>query len=158
MIGIKVRNLDRVKAFIDTLPRNIRGEAAKEAGIYLIGNDSRGLKHYPARVVHGEGNPYLWNSEKQRRAYFATNGFGKGIPYTRSNSLKNGWKMIDNGVKAQVVNTVPYAGYVVDADQQRGHAADKWRLVSAVIASNIVGMFQSINRVVQKWIDRNEPK
>ena len=158
MIGIKVRNLDRVKAFIDTLPRNIRGEAVKEAGTYLIGNEQRGLKHYPARITHNEGNPYQWQSEKQRRAYFATNGFGKGIPYSRTNQLKSGWKLVDYGVKAQVTNDVPYAGFVMDADQQRGHRADKWRLVSEVIASNIAGMFQSIEYVLQRWIDRNEPK
>jgi hypothetical protein len=157
MITIKTRNLEKVKQFIDTLPRNIRGEAAKEAGIYLIGNDRRGLKHYPARVQHGEFNPYQWQSDKQRKAYFASNGFGKGIPYSRSNSLKGGWHQIGGGVNTQIVNNVPYAGYVVDADQQRGHAADKWRLVSDVIASNIAGMFQSINRVLQRWINRNEP-
>lgn len=27
--------------------------------------------------------PIRWASEKQRKAYFATNGFGKGIPYKR---------------------------------------------------------------------------
>ena len=158
MIQIKVRNLDRVREFISTLPRNIRGEATKEAGTYLIGNDSRGLKHYPARVQHGEANPYQWQSEKQRRAYFASNGFGRGIPYVRRNELKNGWKMISKGVDMRVVNDVPYASFVVDQFQQRGHRADKWRLVSEVIKSNMTGMFQSINRVLQEWINRNEPK
>lgn len=28
--------------------------------------------------------PIKWDSEKQRRAFFATNGFGKGIPYKRT--------------------------------------------------------------------------
>jgi len=40
--------------------------------------------------------PIEWTSEKQRRAYFATNGFGKGIPYKRKTgkrSLMGGWKV-----------------------------------------------------------------
>lgn len=28
--------------------------------------------------------PVTWDSERQRRAYFATNGFGAGIPYSRT--------------------------------------------------------------------------
>ena len=28
--------------------------------------------------------PVTWDSERQRRAFFATNGFGKGIPYKRT--------------------------------------------------------------------------
>lgn len=40
--------------------------------------------------------PIEWTSEKQRRAYFATNGFGKGIPYKRKQgkrSLMGGWRV-----------------------------------------------------------------
>lgn len=40
--------------------------------------------------------PIEWTSERQRRAYFATNGFGKGIPYKRKTgkrSLMGQWKV-----------------------------------------------------------------
>lgn len=129
MIGIKVRNLDRVKAFIDTLPRNIRGEATKEAGIYLIGNNRRGLKHEPKQVP--------WTT------------------YTRTHKYTEGFRQIDEGVKSKIVNEVPYAPY---PRTRWAGAPWNWRTIEAVIASNLAGMFQSINRVVQKWIDRNEPK
>ena len=32
--------------------------------------------------------PVQWDSEKQRRAFFATNGFGHGIPYERTGKTK----------------------------------------------------------------------
>lgn len=32
--------------------------------------------------------PIQWDSEKQRRAFFATNGFGHGIPYNRTGNTK----------------------------------------------------------------------
>jgi hypothetical protein len=35
--------------------------------------------------------PVQWDSEKQRRAFFATNGFGKGIPYTRDGGYERSW-------------------------------------------------------------------
>ncbi len=157
-LKINTRNLEAVKEFISTLPRQIRGQATEAASEYLIGNESRGLKHYPARVQHGADNPYQWQSGKQRRAYFASNGFGKGIPYQRTNSLSDGWTTINDGVKTAIVNDLPYATYVMDEYQQRGHKADGWRLVSQIISTNIRGMYQQIDKVLREWIGRNEPK
>jgi hypothetical protein len=37
--------------------------------------------------------PVKWDSDKQRKAFFATNGFGKGIPYVRTNQYVNGWQV-----------------------------------------------------------------
>jgi hypothetical protein len=37
--------------------------------------------------------PIQWDSERQRRAYFATNGFGRGIPYVRQGSYIRGWQV-----------------------------------------------------------------
>lgn len=34
--------------------------------------------------------PIDWDSERQRRAFFATNGFGKGIPYRRTHAMRLG--------------------------------------------------------------------
>ena len=52
----------------------------------------RGIKQFMARLRHKMRSeagdrityPVKWDSEKQRRAFFATNGFGKGIPYKRT--------------------------------------------------------------------------
>lgn len=45
--------------------------------------------------------PVHWDSEKQRRAYFATDGFGEGIPYRRTYKRPNAWqrRLISNGVE-----------------------------------------------------------
>lgn len=37
--------------------------------------------------------PVNWDSPKQRRAFFATKGFGKGIPYKRTHQYRFGWKV-----------------------------------------------------------------
>jgi hypothetical protein len=34
--------------------------------------------------------PIQWDTERQRRAYFATNGFGAGIPYKRTHAMRLG--------------------------------------------------------------------
>lgn len=37
--------------------------------------------------------PVQWDSQKQRRAFFATNGFGKGIPYQRTFGSASTWQV-----------------------------------------------------------------
>ena len=37
--------------------------------------------------------PVQWDSERQRRAFFATGGFGIGIPYRRTNRYRLGWSL-----------------------------------------------------------------
>jgi len=37
--------------------------------------------------------PVQWDSAKQRRAFFATNGFGKGIPYQRTFGSASAWQV-----------------------------------------------------------------
>lgn len=38
-------------------------------------------------------SPVQWDSERQRRAYFASNGFGAGIPYVRKGDYIRGWSV-----------------------------------------------------------------
>lgn len=37
--------------------------------------------------------PIDWDSERQKRAFFATNGFGAGIPYRRTHAMRLGIKL-----------------------------------------------------------------
>lgn len=74
--------------------------------------------------------PLVWASAKQRRAYFATNGFGKGIPYRRTGNLSRGWAVAvtldaDGGV-IQLTNDQPYARYVQGPDAQLMHIDTGW--------------------------------
>jgi hypothetical protein len=129
MISIRTRNLERVKQFIDTLPRHLRGEAAKEAAIYLIGNERRGLQNYPKQVP--------WT------------------PYVRTQKYRFGFQRTGEGVNTKIVNEVPYAGYV---RTRWAGMPWNWRTIAKVIIDNTTGMLQSVNRVLQAWIHKNEPK
>ena len=154
MIKIEVRKLDELKQKLDEIPRGARGEATEAAAMALIGNERQGLQYYPPRVLHGEGNPYQWQSERQRRAFFATNGFGRGIPSERTYALRFGWKAQDWGdrTKIKVINDAPEARFVMGDDQQRGHTADGWRHYQQVIADNINLMFLRADQAVARWL------
>jgi hypothetical protein len=67
--------------------------------------------------MHEPGNaptyPIKWDSEKQRRAFFASNGFGGGIPTVRRNAIPQGWKKTPmRGGSLQVLNTEDGAMFV----------------------------------------------
>lgn len=157
MIKISTRGIEELKAYLATLPRKTKIAAMSAAAEYLIGNDQHGLKHNPARVQHGIDNPYVWESEKQRRAYFATNGFGGGIPYQRTGTLKDAWKYTaqnSNWTMVKLENPTPYAKYVQGDQIQRGHIADNWRHYSDVIATNIKGAIRAAQAAVNALLKR----
>lgn len=60
--------------------------------------------------------PIDWQTEKQRRAFFATDGFGGGIPHVRTHDLSKAWMIVKSEVGADIVvqikNPRPEAKFV----------------------------------------------
>lgn len=60
--------------------------------------------------------PIHWKTAKQRRAFFATNGFGQGIPTARTHGLVEAWKgsvdSFEDGGALVVENRSPTALFV----------------------------------------------
>lgn len=62
--------------------------------------------------------PLAWRSEKQRRAYFASKGFGRGIPTKRTGRIRKAWRVLYIPVKQggggtiQITNSEPAAQFV----------------------------------------------
>lgn len=87
----------------------------------------------PSGVAH----PIQWTSDKQRRAYFATDGFGAGIPYRRTGKVNRGWELFaveraGGQVEIVLLNTDPAAPFVFgtfnnnDRTQQQFHRNSGW--------------------------------
>ena len=79
---------------------------------------------YPPRWVN-------WDSEKQRRAFFATNGFGRGIPTSRTGTYARSWRVLKDGDGYMLDNPTPYAVYVggdVEMSRQSRIHAGRWQL------------------------------
>lgn len=150
-----VRGFDKVKEFIASIDRGYKIAAMREIAKYLIGDERHGLKHNPARVNHDENNPYQWQSEKQRKAYFATNGFGGGIPYQRTGNLANAWTYEEKNNDWNTValtNDSEYGVFVQGDNIQKGHKVDGWRIMADVIATNIAGAIRAGQQAVDRLI------
>ncbi len=128
MISVQVRNVERIKQKLEKLPIKIRGIATTEASRYLIGNEQRGLQHYPAPP----------SSSMYRRTY----------------KLRFGWQVSgwNDGTKVKVENKVPYAKYVQGTNTQAWMHRDRWRTVSQVVSDNIRGAMKAIDQAVARYI------
>lgn len=124
--------------------RSIRGDAEKR----LIPQ----LQAEPSTVVY----PVAWTTERQRRAFFATNGFGAGIPTRRTGKTRAGWALVGEITSAgagagalRVENNVPAARYVYFPRQQQFHKNTGW--VGSDTINRIV--FEESEVLMNKLID-----
>lgn len=90
--------------------------------------------------------PIQWDSDKQRRAFFATNGFGGGIPHQRTGKLAGGWKResLDNGFV--LVNRFKGAKYVwgnVRGEYQSQIHVGRWPLLRDIL-NNVIARLPKI--------------
>ena len=80
--------------------------------------------------------PIQWDSERQRRAFFATGGFGNGIPYERTGATEQAWEntAIANGYLVSNVGhkAVFVYGSASGIGQSRIHAG-RWRIFRPVV-------------------------
>jgi hypothetical protein len=85
------------------------------------------LQYEPEEVKY----PIIWTSLRQRQAFFATEGFGRGIPTYRTHKTARGWTMKRKFNKGSgyvfVENKTRYLKYVVLDRQQYFHELTRWR-------------------------------
>lgn len=90
-------------------------------------NEVLDLLRFDAPPVH---YPIQWTSERQRRAFFATDGFGRGIPTRRTDKI-NQWRYEVIGNALVIQNNADHLIYVRGtfrsiAPMQRFHMNTGW--------------------------------
>ena len=158
MITARLHGQKELTAYLKKVQRGTKINAMTAATGYILGDERHGLRHAPKRVQHGESNPYQWQSEKQRRAYFATDGFGGGIPYQRTDELVNAWEIVHSSDwrRVAIENTWDKATFVIGDDQQKGHKADGWRYYLDVVKTNLKGAIQAAQRAADAFVNRTK--
>jgi len=68
------------------------------------------------KVMKEEGqpptHPIQWDSVKQRKAFFASDGFGRGIPTKRTGEYTKGWQVIKTEDGYDVGNPLTHSKYI----------------------------------------------
>lgn len=104
--------------------------------------------------------PIKWDSERQRRAFFASDGFGRGIPARRTGNYNARYRIIraDNGYTIE--NTARYGRYVggsaYGTGQSRIHAG-RWLLMRDVVEAQVEELPQEIAAEIE-MVARRLPK
>jgi hypothetical protein len=118
--------LDAIRAAAEVMPEWMARYVRRDLRPFVSQFVDRTLRREPGPVVY----PFLWASELQRRAFFATDGFGHGIPYRRKRRYIHGWHVIgdytDTFSGITVSNDWPAAEFVGGRRQQRGHRQTGW--------------------------------
>lgn len=96
--------------------------------------------------------PIQWSSAKQRKAFFATDGFGRGIPTKRTGALVKAWEVSfqsDGDTFAIVAtNDKPYARYVIGENQQPFHRNTGWYQADEVILEATI---EAQDALIETW-------
>ncbi len=107
------RNIKQVPRLMQNAMKGKRGRLANKA--------LRALTREPGKPNY----PLRWQSARQRRAFFASGGFGRGIPTQRSGKLLQSWDVkyenTSEGGVVSLVNPVSYMKFVQGDEAQRFH-------------------------------------
>lgn len=126
-----------VNVRVDTTVLDAIRETARKAPGLMVTAYTRATRRLRARMLQelrqaGKPPQYPldWQTPKQRKAFFASNGFGGGIPSQRTGELEAGYKVdiapLESNAAAMVItNSAPHARYVSGEQVQRMHI-DRW--------------------------------
>lgn len=157
-IKFTTRNLEAVQKFIKDIPRGAKIAVMEAFSEYIVGDENHGLKYEPPQVTHDASNPYQWTSEKQRKAFFATDGFGRGIPTVRTHDGVNSWTVTKKDSNWTQVKIEGGNKFVQGEQQQRGHAADGWRKYADIVTDNMAGAMRHARARLGQWLRERAKK
>ena len=126
------------------------------------------LRDKPPRRAYPGDYPIEWTSENQRKAFFASDGFGGGIPTKRTDSIINSWEVFgqsgNDGYSIITQNTNPASRFVVGSlakdvaraarFQQKFHAITGWKLATIAV-QEWTGIAQQLFAKQVPWRFRN---
>jgi hypothetical protein len=105
------------------------------------------------------GSPFEWSSERQRKAFFASDGFGGGIPTQRTYELaQSGTFAINEGYLAvEYQNTAPYSKYVISSnDVIIGHRKRGWKPINQFVVAKSKDIAKVFEKAVKEAWNKME--
>jgi hypothetical protein len=128
----------------------------QQRGNQLAGRALAALKTVPGNPIY----PIRWTSDKQRKAFFASKGFGRGIPASRHNppTVLEGWGAgfvaTDEGGAVQLFNDVPYMRFV-QGDRAQGFHLDTGYVQLDDVQQDAFAEMEGV--AIQEWFEAADP-
>jgi len=161
MLNIKIKNIEKVTAFLRTVELGTKTAAGRAMAEYLIGDVNHGLKHYPSyrHVPYSEIGGFV--SDRQRRYVMARISEGSITPgISASNGyFRDAWRIAGEGPRYIMRNDVEYGGFLVgDNTQALRPQRQGWRKITQNISDNIQGAIRHATAKVNEWLRANAKK
>jgi hypothetical protein len=103
--------------------------------------------------------PIKWDSEKQRRAFFQSSGFGSGIPHQRQGALpdsfeKSAIEASEGLIQGKVYSIAEWAKFVMGEGRQSNIHVGRWKTDAGIareITPEVIKLFNdALLRAVQE--------
>ncbi len=121
-----------------------------------------------ARIMQRAGLPIRypvdWDSEKQRKAFFVTDGFGHGIPYNRTGAYERGWtysaitggySVSNIGHNAMFLSGNPSGAPIgVSGKLQSNIHRNRWRLIKPVLDAVLARLPENLLKAIGIEVNR----
>jgi hypothetical protein len=153
-IRVSIRGIEEWKSFLASIPRGVKGIATRAFAEYVLGDSNHGLRHPAAYKYVSRKSAYgrTFFSLKQQRWFFAS---GARVGNFRTGRLMAGWHIQGSAeTRLYLINSVPYAGYVIGNSQAAQPRKVGWRTAYEVVKSNFAGGIRAAQRAVDAWLGR----
>jgi hypothetical protein len=151
-LRVSIKGIDEWKAFLKSIPYGVKGVAMRAFAEYVMGDSRHGLKHPAAYRYVSRKSAYgrTFFSDAQRRWFFAN---GAKVGNFRTGRLMKAWSIGGSAqTRLYLINSAPYAGFVIGSGQARQPAKVGWRPAIEVVMSNFRGGIAAAQRAVNAWL------
>jgi hypothetical protein len=154
-ISVDTNKITRLKTKLVKYPPNAIKAGLKAAEDYL-NDDQFKMSMYPPSQ---SGSPFEWSSDKQRKAFFASDGFGGGIPTQRTYELaqQGVFSMNEGYLTVEYQNYAPYNKFVISSnDVIIGHRKRGWQPVNKFVVAKSKDIAKVFEKAVKETWARME--
>jgi len=150
-ISILVKGVSGVQNMLKKIPIGAKGVVAHAIGLYLLGDERHGLKHYAPykKVSRKQAYGVTFSSDKQRRWFWANR---PAIPYRRTGAQGKAWGLEGKSTNIRIVNRDPSVKYT--RGQTNLHRLMGWQTAMGTIRSNMKGALRAGFQALLRFIGR----
>lgn len=164
-ISFKIRNLEKVKKYLDSLPRGVTFVALEAISKWLVGDSQSGLRHSePYKfVTRKSAYGFSFFTDRQRRWFFWALGAGKINPgqNNRTGKSTEAWTYTPQekgkNYSFRLVNDTA-GGYWTRSDKYQARQLGKvgWWKIAKVVAKNLPSAIKAARAAVKGYLQKNK--
>jgi len=119
-----------------------------------IYNVAVAIRHAMKQVGSAVSYPIKWDSIRQRKAFFASNGFGGGIPTKRSGRYVKEWQIIKTELGYDVGNPLSHSKFIGGTARSTGRQSrihkGRWPLFKIAIEKAVKKLPKAVKNSIQQ--------